>query len=150
MIGKNKKESKASTAKNGAAANKDQITTLVGEGASFEGNITTSSARIDGTFKGEAKLYGNLIVGEKGYIHGEVSSPKIMVFGKIEGKVKANLLEIMETGNIEGDISVQTLTVANGGIFNGNSSMKQTEQPRVSSPESGTEVTSFQEFKASK
>ena len=144
MIGKKNDNS----AKSGGKGNKDQITTLVGEGASFEGNITTSSARIDGSFKGEAKLYGSLIIGEKGLVLGDVSSPKVVVFGKIEGKVKANNLDIKESGNVEGDIAVQTLTVESGGIFNGNSVMKQSEHVRDT--ESKAEVTSFQDFKAQK
>jgi cytoskeletal protein CcmA (bactofilin family) len=136
--------------KNGASSknNKDQITTLVGEGASFEGIITTSSARIDGSFKGEAKLYGSLIIGEKGLVIGDVSSPKVIVFGKVEGKIKANVLEIKETGNIEGDITVQTLTVDNGGLFNGSSVMKRSDHAKESEPQA--EVTSFQQFKSQK
>jgi len=145
MIGKKKND----TGRAGEKSNKDQITTLVGEGASFEGNITTSSARIDGSFKGEAKLYGSLIIGEKGLVLGDVSSPKVIVYGKVEGKVKANLLEIKDTGNIEGDISVQTLTVDSGGTFNGSSSMtKHSEQSKDS--ESKSEVASFQDFKSQK
>lgn len=144
MIGSKKNDSAGS----GGKGNKDQITTLVGEGASFEGNITTSSARIDGTFKGEAKLYGSLIIGEKGHVHGDVSSPKVIVYGKVEGKVKANSLEIKETGNIEGDISVQTLTVDSGGIFNGSSAMKHNDHVKES--DSKAEVASFQEFKSQK
>ena len=144
MIGK-KNSSPAGT---GGKGNKDQITTLVGEGASFEGNITTSSARIDGSFKGEAKLYGSLIIGEKGLVQGDVSSPKVVVFGKIDGKVKANYLDIKESGNVEGDVTVQTLTVESGGIFNGNSVMKHSEPSKET--ESKAEVTSFQEFKSQK
>ena len=41
MIFNKKNEASSNNSKN----NKDQITTLVGEGASFEGKITTSSAR---------------------------------------------------------------------------------------------------------
>ena len=143
MIGKkNKKEVK------GNGSNKDQITTLVGEGASFEGNITTSSARIDGAFKGEAKLYGSLIIGEKGIVTGDVSSPKVVVYGKVEGKIRANVLEVKETGNIEGDIEVQSLTVVNGGILNGSTTMKQSEYGKDEATES--EVASFEDFKSQK
>ncbi len=143
MIGK-----KNDSAGAGGKGNKDQITTLVGEGASFEGNITTSSARIDGTFKGEAKLYGSLIIGEKGHVHGDVSSPKVIVYGKVEGKIKANSLEVKETGNIEGDITVQSLVVDNGGIFNGSSAMKNSDHSKET--DSKAEVASFQEFKSQK
>ena len=82
MIFKKKNEASSNNSKN----NKDQITTLVGEGASFEGKITTSSARIDGSFKGEAKLYGSLIIGEKGFVVGDISSPTVIVTGCIHEK----------------------------------------------------------------
>lgn len=141
MIGR---KSKKEVQSNGN--NKDQITTLVGEGASFEGNITTSSARIDGAFKGEAKLYGSLIIGEKGLIVGDVSSPKVIVFGRIEGKVKANILEVKQTGNIEGDIEVQSLSVEVGGILNGSSAMKHSDHGKDEASKS--EVASFEDFKA--
>ena len=72
----------------------------------------------------------------------------MIVFGKIEGKVKANNLDIKESGNVEGDISVQTLTVESGGTFNGSSVMKHSETSRETEPKA--EVTSFQEFKAQK
>jgi len=143
MIGKKGSKDVKSTSNN-----KDQITTLVGEGASFEGNITTSSARIDGTFKGEAKLYGSLIIGEKGLIIGDLSSPKVVVYGKIEGKVRANVLEVKQTGNIEGDIEVQALTVESGGILNGNSVMKQTDHVKDEPVKS--DVASIEDFKAQK
>ena len=144
MIFNKKNEASSNNSKN----NKDQITTLVGEGASFEGKITTSSARIDGSFKGEAKLYGTLIIGEKGFVVGDISSPIVIVFGKAEGRIKANVLEIKETGIIEGDITVQTLTVDNGGLFNGSSVMKHSDHVKESEPQA--EVTSFQKFKSQK
>ena len=149
MIGKKSKKDVKQTGKN-----MDQITTLVGEGASFEGNITTSSARVDGAFKGEAKLYGSLIIGEKGLIVGDISSPKVIVFGKVEGKVRANILEVKPTGNIEGDIEVQSLTVESGGILNGHTVMKQGDHSSKGDTHkedvSKSDVASIEDFKAQK
>ena len=129
--------------------NKNKITTLVGEEAFFEGNISTSSARIDGSFKGEAKLHGNLVVGEKGLITGDINAPKVIVFGKVEGKIKANALEVKETGNIEGDIEVQFLNVDTGGIINSNCLvMKQMDEEKEGDTKS--EVASFEQFRTQK
>lgn len=128
----------------------DQITTIVAEGSSIEGSIMTSSARIDGTFKGEAKLYGTLVIGEKGHVDGDIHAPNILIFGKAEGKIRANALEIKNTGIVEGEISVQSLSVESGGIFNGNSIMKKGDSNKVSEEPDSAEVASFQEFKSQK
>lgn len=147
MIGRKKKDMNKKS-------NSDQITTVVAEGSSIEGTIMTSSARIDGSFKGEAKLYGTLIIGEKGHVKGEIHAPRVLVYGRSEGKIRANVLEIKQTGNVEGDIVVQALTVENGGIFNGNSSIKKSEyntsQQKTVETTDSSEVASFQAFKENK
>lgn len=133
--------------------NNDHIITIIGEGTSIEGMITaSSSARIDGSLKGEARLYKNLIIGEKGYINGTVNAPKIVVHGKIEGNVRADILEIKNDGNVTGDINVETLIVESGGIFNGNSVMKgAVDTEELTSEGSGSsDVRSFDNFKSQK
>ena len=147
MIGrKNKDMNKKSSS--------DQITTVVAEGSSIEGTLMTSSARIDGSFTGEAKLYGTLIIGEKGHVNGSIHAPRVLVYGRSEGKIRANVLEIKQTGNVEGDIVVQALAVENGGIFNGNSSMKKSEhnasEQKTVETTDNSEVASFQAFKENK
>lgn len=147
MIGRKKKDMNKKS-------NSDQITTVVAEGSSIEGTIMTSSARIDGSFTGEAKLYGTLIIGEKGHLNGDIHAPRVLVYGRSEGKIRANVLEIKQTGNVEGDIVIQTLTVENGGIFNGNSSMKKSEhntsEQKTVETTDNSEVASFQAFKENK
>jgi len=127
----------------------DEIITIIGEGTNIEGIVTaSSSARIDGSLKGEAKLYKNLIIGEKGYINGTVSAPNVVVHGRIEGKIKADILEIKNNGMVTGDINVQTLAIESGGIFNGNSVMKSAGDAIAGTSESDdSDVTSFDNFK---
>lgn len=119
----------------------DGVITIIGEGTNIEGIISaSSSARIDGSLKGEAKLYKKLIIGEKGYINGTVSAPNVIVHGKIEGQIKANTLEIKSDGAVTGDINVEALSIESGGIFNGNSIMNtagntadNSDEPRITS-----------------
>lgn len=127
----------------------DEIITIIGEGTSIEGIVTaSSSARIDGSLKGEAKLYRNLIIGEKGYINGSVTAPNIVVHGRVEGKIKADMLEIKSNGMVTGDINVQTLAVESGGMFNGNSVMKSSGEAISGADALNDEdVTSFDNFK---
>lgn len=131
----------------------DNIITIIGEGTNIEGIITaSSSARIDGTLKGEAKLYKNLIIGEKGYINGTVSAPNIVVHGKIEGQVKADTLEIKSDGTVIGDINVETLNIESGGVFNGNSVMNAVGESAGVVPQDidDVDVTSMDNFKSQK
>lgn len=127
----------------------DGIITIIGEGTNIEGIISaSSSARIDGSLKGEAKLYKKLIIGEKGYINGTVSAPNVIVHGKIEGQIKADTLEIKSDGAVTGDINVGTLSIESGGIFNGNSIMNTAGNTADNSDEPG--ITSVDYFKSHK
>ncbi|NIP30450.1 MAG: cell shape determination protein CcmA [Candidatus Dadabacteria bacterium] len=104
----------------------DQITTLIGEGSEIEGNIfSNTSARIEGVLKGTAKVNQRLIIGEKGQINGDINANHVIIFGKVEGKIEANILEIKNSGNILGDVVIETLLFDQGGLFNGNCAMKK-------------------------
>lgn len=101
-----------------------QITTSIGEECLFEGNISTSSStRIDGTLKGKITGENSIIVGERGMIEGEVKAVETIVFGKVEGIIESEQLEIKSTGSVTGDIFINTLIVEDGGIYNGRCTM---------------------------
>lgn len=102
------------------------FTTSIGEECVFEGNIsTTSSTRIDGKLKGKISGDNTLIVGERGVILGEVKASAIIVYGRIEGIVDSERLEIKSTGIVTGDIFIDRLVVEEGGIFNGRCGMSE-------------------------
>lgn len=123
----------------------DNVITIIGEGTNIEGIISvTSSARVDGTLQGEARLYKSLIIGEKGYINGTVSAPHIIVHGKIEGQVRAETLEIKSNGTVTGDINVGTLVVESGGVFNGNSVMNAMGSSLDNGDEKGVDSSTIQ------
>jgi cytoskeletal protein CcmA (bactofilin family) len=83
MFGKNKNMKNVNTKSN-------EITTLIGEGRLFEGDIPSpSSTRVDGNIVGNIKGKGSLIIGNKGVVSGEV-----IVYGKVEGNVQSERMEI--------------------------------------------------------
>ena len=62
------------------------IDTIIGEGVSFGGKLTTnSSVRVDGIFEGDITLENNLVIGERGLVIGNITSSKLTVFGKAKG-----------------------------------------------------------------
>jgi len=104
----------------------DEITTLIGEGCSFEGDISfSSSARIDGSVKGNVRGEDVLIIGKSGFVSGEVKAVEIIVYGRIEGNIKSQRLEIKRDGSVVGDVFTRSLIVKDWAIYNGKCFMEQ-------------------------
>lgn len=104
----------------------DEITTLIGEGCSFEGDISfPSSTRIDGSVKGNVRGEGVLIIGESGFVSGEVRAVEIIVYGRVEGNIESQRLEIKRNGSVVGDVFTRSLVVEDGAIYNGKCFMEQ-------------------------
>ncbi len=122
MFGKDKNHKQS-------ASRPNEITTLIGEGCLFEGNITSpSSARIDGHVIGNFKGNGSLIIGEKGVVSGEVKANEVLVYGKVEGNVESQRLEIKKDGIVVGDVLTKFFILEDGGIYNGRCAMEQLSQ----------------------
>lgn len=101
------------------------IDTIIGVSSSMEGNINSNGIiRIDGKFKGDVVTKTDLIVGEQGYIEGNIIVNNASVSGKIEGNIKCHeLLEILPTGRVLGDIEVASMAINEGAVFKGNCKM---------------------------
>ena len=102
-----------------------EVRTIVGPGCLFEGNLTLPEGltRIDGEVVGSIKGNGGLIIGENGFVRGDLNVENVVVYGKVCGNIKARSLEIRASGRVEGDIHVQELIVERGAIYNGKCSM---------------------------
>jgi cytoskeletal protein CcmA (bactofilin family) len=102
-----------------------EVRTIVGTGCLFEGNLTLPEGltRIDGEVIGNIRGNGDLIIGEKGYVKGDLNVENLVVYGKVHGNIRARSLEIKASGRVEGDIQVQELIVEKGAIYNGKCSM---------------------------
>ena len=81
----------------------NKIDTIIGEKTRVEGTLhTQDTTRIDGRIKGEAISDGYLIIGENGYVEGDIRS---------------------ENGKIIGDITTKSLIIAEGASFAGKCTM---------------------------
>jgi cytoskeletal protein CcmA (bactofilin family) len=111
------------------------FTTSIGEECVFEGHISTSSStRIDGKLKGKISGENTLIVGERGVILGEVKASEVIVYGRIEGIIDSERLEIKSSGAVTGDIFIDKLVVEEGGVYNGRCGMSEHVGQYVSEP----------------
>ena len=102
-----------------------EVRTILGPGCLFEGNLTIPEGltRIDGEVIGNIKGNGSLIIGERGSVKGDLSVEDVVVYGKVNGNIRARSLEIRASGRVDGDVQVQELMVEKGAIYNGKCSM---------------------------
>lgn len=99
--------------------------TLISKGCNFQGRIESDVfVRIDGNIKGDVFIVEGLIVGENGLIEGNVHTREIVVYGTVNGTVKAESIDIKSTGKILGELHTNSLQVEKGAIYIGNVIMK--------------------------
>lgn len=100
---------------------------LIGANSVIEGNFCSSeSVRIDGMIKGNVEVKGNLFVGAKGKVIGNIKTENIMVSGEVEGDIFANAkVEIASSGVVNGDIQAKVLLIEENAVFNGRCGMTE-------------------------
>jgi cytoskeletal protein CcmA (bactofilin family) len=107
------------------AASKD-VKTLIGEGCKVEGNFYIPSfTRIDGTIKGDVTGESGLIIGNNGYVNGNIYAAEVLVYGKVTGNIESQRVELKKGSHLDGDISVNHFLAESGCYFNGKCNMKQ-------------------------
>lgn len=107
--------------------NYQNIESLISQGMEIKGDvISQGSLRIDGSVDGKLNIKGDLMVGEKGRIKGEVQVKNLILAGRIEGNVLVSgRLEITSTGALHGDVSCDIMIIEEGGLLDGTSKMKR-------------------------
>ena len=105
--------------------NEQEISTLIGEGYTFSGEIEGPSViRIEGKIIGNVNVEGGVVLGEKGIIEGNIRSQSVIIYGTVNGDVKTTQLEIKKTGHVNGEITTDTLEIELGAKYNGKLNMQ--------------------------
>jgi len=101
------------------------IESVIAHGVEIKGDIISQgSLRIDGGVDGKLNIKGDVILGEKGRIKGEVKVDNLIVAGRVEGNVVASgRFEITANGYFKGEVTCSILTIEEGGILDGSSRM---------------------------
>ncbi len=107
-------------------------------GSHFEGELRfEQSFRIDGKVVGKVISDGDLVVGEKGEVVGEVRVARLFVSGRVEGEVRvAKRLSIHPQGRVEGEVRAAALVIEEGGALEGSCTMQLDAAPREAPGES--------------
>lgn len=98
-----------------------KIESVIGSNMTIEGIVVGGgSIRIEGVINGGMSLTGDVYVGEKGKVDGDVRGNNIVVAGEITGSVHAaGRLVVESTGRLVGDINALKLVVSEGAQFRG-------------------------------
>lgn len=96
-------------------------TTVIAKGTLIEGKFScTENVRLDGAIHGEVKVEKRLVMGDSGYVQGNIITKEAAIKGKIKGDiVVTELLHLHDTANIEGNITAKKMTVDEGARYNG-------------------------------
>ncbi|MCR9162025.1 MAG: polymer-forming cytoskeletal protein [Nannocystaceae bacterium] len=107
------------------------ITTILGQGSTFEGKLTFEGAvRIDGEFKGEIRTSGMLIVGETANIQAEIEGAQVVVHGQVHGDIEASeSVELRAAARVRGNIATPSFEIEKGARFDGSCTMTGSERP---------------------
>lgn len=98
----------------------------IAQGTIFKGEIESQgSFRIEGKVIGNLKTPGKIVVGETGYIEGQIECENADFEGEFKGQLKVKkLLTLRSTAKIEGEVFTDKLSIEPGAVFNATCSMK--------------------------
>ncbi len=100
---------------------KVKTASIIGEGTEFKGTLKDKgSVRIDGSFEGEIRVEGDVVIGKNAYIKANIRAKSINISGKVVGNIDCQeRVELFPSGSLEGKVKASDLTIAEGAFFNG-------------------------------
>ncbi|MEG3640791.1 bactofilin family protein [Magnetococcus sp. PR-3] len=108
-------------------------TTVIASGSKVEGLIQSDcDLHVDGLLVGEVHCSGEVSIGGRGRIEGQVYAQRFVITGSFEGQADCDEVEIMGTGHAAGEIASHILVVERGSQFEGRSRQKSSEELKQS------------------
>jgi cytoskeletal protein CcmA (bactofilin family) len=99
-----------------------ELTALLGRGTRFDGKLHFEGrVRIDGTFRGEIRSDGILIIGEGADVHADIGVGTLIVKGgTLKGSVQAqNAIELHVPAQVTGPLRAPEIFIDKGVKFSG-------------------------------
>jgi cytoskeletal protein CcmA (bactofilin family) len=96
-------------------------TTVIAKGTLIEGKFScTENVRLDGAIHGEVRVDKKMVMGDTGYVQGNIWAKEASIKGRIKGDIHVKeALHLLDTAIIEGNITARTMTVDEGARYNG-------------------------------
>lgn len=90
------------------------VPSIIGSDIRILGNVTTpGEVQLDGVIEGDI-VCGQLTIGEHGLVTGTVKAERIVLRGRIEGKLRAKTINFERTAKVKGDVTYDTMTMEAG------------------------------------
>jgi cytoskeletal protein CcmA (bactofilin family) len=117
------------------AVGQDDVT-IISAGVMLEGKLNSNgNIRIDGQVNGNVFAKGNVTVGSKGDVNGEIKAGIISLGGKVNGSLIAGEKVTLEsTSSLTGDLVSKILVIEEGAFFNGSCKMENEKQLKLQTP----------------
>lgn len=132
MFSKDKKEKKAEA----AHKRKSLPPTIISADMRITGNISSEGEiQVDGIVDGDVRG-AKISVGASGHIAGAVSAERILVRGRVNGQIRAQLVTLTRSAQVKGDVYHDTLSMESGAKLEGHCR-------RLNSVDSGEENTNI-------
>ena len=102
-----------------------KLPNIISTGTKITGDIETDGDfRIDGNIEGNVNSKGKVVVGNNGFVKGEIFCINAEISGTISGKITVSeLLSLKSSSKVSGDIKTGKLSIEPGAIFTGTCTM---------------------------
>jgi cytoskeletal protein CcmA (bactofilin family) len=106
------------------------INTLIGDGSAVTGDVHANGfIRIDGDIDGDLDTDGNVIIGEKARIRGNLTAKSVIIGGIVLGDVSAKEnVKLLSTSAVIGDIRTRRVQMEEKVVFHGHCISIEDEQ----------------------
>jgi len=93
--------------------------TIISSDMRITGNITSDGeVQVDGVVDGDVRG-AKVSIGASGHVAGAVSGDRILVRGRVNGQIRAQLVTLTRTAQVKGDIFHETLSMESGAKLEG-------------------------------
>jgi cytoskeletal protein CcmA (bactofilin family) len=119
MFSTNKKNAPSEDAPARKPVTKNTVPTIISPDLHVSGDLATEGdMQIDGIIEGNVRS-GTLAVGESAVVTGEIFADKVIIRGKVTGRIRAREVELMPSARVIGDIWHEVLSIDSGAFLEG-------------------------------
>ncbi|MEM1179311.1 MAG: polymer-forming cytoskeletal protein [Acidobacteriota bacterium] len=110
----------------GSSDSRGDLNGFLDAGSHIKGELHFEDTfRIEGKLTGTVVSEGELVIGDRGDVDGEIKARRIFVSGTVRGVLRGTeRVEIASTGRVLADLYTPTLTMEEGAILEGRCSMR--------------------------
>jgi len=109
-----------------------EVASFLGEGTRWRGELRfTGAVRVDGHMEGVVIRGEALIIGERGFVSGEIEVEVLQVRGQVQGNITAKKrVELLESSRVTSTIRAPSLVIWKGATFDGQCEMPSPQADR--------------------